>query len=178
MIWMYALAALQAGTALKQADEIRQGAELTNALNEVNAKYVEQDAYEAQKFGDTQVANYEKQIDQTVGAQKAGYASAGVDVGFGTAAEVQNETKLNGVLNILDIQNQARAKARGLTLQARNIRQGMSVGRSQSEINASATETSGILNAGATGYRAYTQESGNDTGLKNEALGGSNRTGK
>ena len=170
---LFALAALQAASALKQADEIRRSADLTNQLNEINAKYADYDAYQTETFGQTEAARYQTTIDQTLGAQRAGYAAGNVDVNFGTAAEVQNETKLTGVLNIIDIQQQARMKAQGYRREARNIRSGMSVARSQAEMQANATVTAGLLNAGATGYRAYTQLG--DDGLKPNVEGKANK---
>ncbi len=177
MIALFALAALQAASAIKQADEIRSSADLTRSLNEVNAKYAEMDANEAEVFGDTQAARYQSTIDSTLGAQKTAYASQNVDIGFGTAADVQKETSLTGALNIIDIKNQAHMKALGLRKEARNIRQSSSMSRSQSEINANATLTSGILNASATGYRASTQLPSGDNGTKPSVLGTANRTG-
>lgn len=171
---LFALAAAQAISAAKQADEIRMQAELQANLNEVNAKYAEHDAYEAYKFGETEVARYEPQIDETVGAQRAVMASQGVDVSYGTGAELQQQTRLTGTLNILDIQNQARMKAEGYSAQARNIRQSSSVQKSKSEIAANDTEVSGIINAGATGYRGYTQLGPNNP----NTLGTSNKTGR
>lgn len=177
MIFIAALAAAQALSGMKQAEDIRMSQDLTNHLNEINARYAEYDAYEAKKFGDTEVARYQPNIDNTVAAQRAGYASEGVDVSFGTAAEVQQETKMTGALNIIDIQNQARMKALGFTQQARNLRQSGSVANAQADINAHSAEVSGILNAGATGYRGYTQSQFNSDGLRTGALGTSDRTG-
>ena len=173
-MYLIALAALQAASALKQADEITMAAELNNQLSEVNAKYAEYDAYTAERFGFTESAAYQKNIDEVLGGQRAGYASQGVDIGYGTAAEVQNETKLTGALNIIDIQNQATMKAQGYLHQARNIRQGMSVAKSQAEIQANTVGTAGILNAAGTGYRGYTQMS--PDGLKKTVEGTSNKS--
>lgn len=170
---LLALAAAQAYSGYKQSEEIKQAAELQNALNEINAEYTEHDAYEAYKFGETEAAAYEPKISQTIGAQRTAYASEGVDVGYGTAAEVQKETRLTGQLNIIDIQNAARMKSLGLRQQADNIRRGMSVTKSQAEINADATLSKGALDAGATGYRGATQYFGDNNP---QTLGGSNKS--
>lgn len=161
MVALFALAAYQAVSALKQADEIRQSAELTNRLNEVNAKYADIDAYETEKFGFTEAASYQPNIDKTLAAQRSGYASQNVDINFGTAADVQEETKLVGNLNILDIQNQARMKALGFKQQAANIRSGMSVTKSQAEINSNSVASSGVTNAAGTAFRGWAAEQPN-----------------
>ena len=148
------VAALQVWSGLQQAQMMRRQAKLTEQLNEMNARFAEIDAYEEEKFGYSEAAAYQTQIDATVGQQRVAFAAQGVDVSFGTAAQLQAETRLTGFLNTIDIQNQARAKARGLRNEAANIRLGSYMGRSQAEINASAAQTQGILGAVNTGVTA------------------------
>ncbi len=173
---LIALAAGQALSAMKQADEARSAADLQNALNEINARYIDYDAYEAEKFGSTEVAAYQPQIDQTIGAQRVALAAQNIDTGYGTASEFEKETKLTGALNVIEIQNQAREKAAGLRQEAANLRRGSSVQKDQANMNANASETAGLLNAGATGYRGYTQAYP-APGLKDNSLGTSNKSG-
>lgn len=166
------MAAVQAFSSAKQAQEARDAADLQNDLNNINAKYLDQDAFNAETFGYTESASYQKVIDQTVSSQRAGYASQNVDVNYGTAAEIQDETKITGMLNILDIQTQARNRAAGIKQQAFNLRQGSSVQKNQAYADAQANETTGYLKAGATGYRGYTQLGPG----KPDLLGKSNKT--
>lgn len=169
---LFALAAFQAASSAKQAEELRNAADLQNELNKINAKYLDYDAIQAEIFGLTESANYEKEIGRVIGEQRVGYAAQNVDVSYGTAAEVQAETKMVGALNILDIQSQARMRAQGIRQQAQNVRQGGNLQRDQAYVNAEATQTAGLINAGSTGYRGYTQFGDQNPNYS----GGSNKT--
>lgn len=150
-----ALAGVQIWSGLQQAEMIREQSKLTQRISELNALFAEQDAYEAEKAGESEAARYQTTIDQTVGDQRTTMAAQGVDINFGTAAALQEETRLTGFLNTIDIKNQARAKALGYKQQARNIRLNGAMGASQAEMNASAAVTSGLMGAAATGISAY-----------------------
>jgi len=153
-----AMAAMQIGAGIQQAGLIRQQARITSMVNEMNAKYVEIDAYEAEKFGHTEQAAYESTIDEAVAEQRMSFVAQNVDVNYGTAAEVQAETRLIGFLNKMEIQSQARAKALGLKREAANIRLGSTMQRAQSEINASAAITQGVIGAANTGLSYYARK--------------------
>ncbi len=178
MIALYALAAFQAASGLQQADLIRQQAGVTDAINQLNAKYTDIDADNAMKEGYTESARYQTEVDKTVGAQREGFAADGVDVNYGTAAEVQADTRVTGFLNNLDIQNQARAKALGLRQQASNIRLQGSMGRSQAELNAGGATTQGIASGLQSGFRAYTESQPNAGRGSTPTLGTSNYSRK
>lgn len=173
-MFLYALAGLQAVSALKQADEIRRSADLTRKLNEINAQYADYDAYQAELGGETQAARYQSEIDKIASEQQTTLAAQGVDINYGTAAEIQKDTKVTGFLNILDIKQQARARAMGFKREARETRIKGAFNQSQAEINANGVAVAGLLNAGATGYRGWSQTS--PDGLKTDVLGKSNKT--
>lgn len=136
--------ALQVWSGLQQAEMIRQQTALNQRIAEDNAKYAEQDAWEAEKYGYTQSARYKAIIDSTISEERSGYAAQNVDVNSGTAAAVQQDTKLAGFMNTLDMQTQARNKALGLKVQAANYRIGGDMQGYQGAINASGAEMSGI----------------------------------
>lgn len=155
-MWAYAaLAGFQVWNGISQGNLIRANADIQREVGEMNSKFAELDAYEAEKYGYTEANRYQSTIDSTIEAQRMEYASKNVDVNFGTAAEVQKETRLTGYLNQLDIINQAHEKAIGLKRQAINYRLGAQAQQSQAAINESAARTSGLIQAGgtlATGY--------------------------
>ena len=158
-MWVYAaLAAYQLAAGFQQAQMIRDNADLQNRINELNAGFADKDAYEAEKLGYTEVARYQNVVDTTVGDQRAAYAAQGVDVSYGTAAEVQSETRLTGLLNMLDIQKQAREKALGFKNEARNIRLQGGMARSQAELNAAGAQNQGIIGAVGTGLSGYARK--------------------
>jgi len=174
IIALAALAAYQAFSGMKQAEQIRNAADNQRHLNEINAKFIEYDAFEAEKFGESEVAAYDPQIDAVLGQQRASMAAAGIDLSFGTAADIQEETKTVGFLNKIAIANQARSKAQGLRREARNVRMSSKVMVDQAEVSSNATRESALVNAGITGFRAYTAGSPDDlsprvTGVSNYA---------
>lgn len=146
---------LQLWSGYQQAELIEGQTDLQQDINDLNAQYVEYDAWEAERFGYTQAARYSGVVDSVVGSQRAGYAAEGVDVNFGTAAQVQEDSRLNAHLNALDIQKAARAKARGLRVEASNIRlQGELLGI-EGDLTATSRETAGIFGFLGSGARAY-----------------------
>lgn len=150
-----ALAGFEVISGLQQAELIRNQARLTQAMGEMNAKFAELDAYEAEKFGYTQSAEYQKEIDATISQQRAAYMDQGIDVNFGTAAEVQQETRLTGFLNKLALQRQARARAMGIKTQASNLRLGATMTGAQADINSRAAVAQGVIGGAKAGISAY-----------------------
>ncbi len=59
---------------------------------------------------------------QTIGAQRAAMAAAGIDLGVGSAADVQADTAHIGELDALTIANNAKREAYGYQVQAMDLR--------------------------------------------------------
>ncbi len=150
-----ALAAFQMMAGNQQADAIRRQAAFKQQIDNMNAGYADLDAYNAEKQGHTQSARYQNVIDSTVAEQRTGYASSNVDVNYGTAAQVQGESRLTGLMNALDIQRQAREKAFGYTVQGINYRLGGVTAVGQGAVDAYGAEQAGVLNAARTGVSAW-----------------------
>lgn len=154
---LIALAAFQVISAGQQAElQVRAG-ELDNKIAEMNARFIEQDAFEAESLGLTRAARYQNVIDATISDQRLAFASEDVDVSTGTAAAIQRETKLIGTLNILDIQRSGRLKALGLRDQASNVRLGGQFRLAQSVSDAAGTRAAGIGRGIQTGISAYSR---------------------
>lgn len=149
-----AMAGYQIISSMQQAEILRQNAEISKEINEMNAQYAEMDAWEAEKTGLEQEARYQTTIDQTAGAQKVALAAQDMDINFGTAKELQNESKLAGFLNHLDIRNQAHAQALGLKNQARNIRLTGRAESASANLQASAIQNAGLMRGLETGVNA------------------------
>ena len=103
------LAAYQVISGAQQAETLRRNADFNRQLDALNAKYAEIDAWKMEQQGETMAARYQSSVDHVLATQRVAQASQNVDVGFGTAAALQAETKLTGFLNQLDIRNQAHA---------------------------------------------------------------------
>jgi len=154
-----AMAAMQAMAGNQQAAALREQAKRKQMIADMNAEFAEADAWEAEQQGFTDTARYQAIIDGTVGTQRVAYAAQNVDINYGTAAEVQTETRLTGLLNTLDIQKQARQKAMGFKKEANNLRMGGESARSQGDSDALATQQAGYLTGANTAVTGYSKNS-------------------
>ena len=144
-----------------QADAIESNARLNQQINDMNADFIELDAFNANAMGFSESARFASIVDRTIGAQRAALAGAGVDVTTGTAKEIQKEAKLIGQLNILDIQQKAHNEAYGLKVKAVSVRLQGEVNAAAASANASAARTTGLLSGVSTGVSAFSlRESG------------------
>lgn len=153
-----AVAAFQLISGYQQAEMIREQAQLKKKIDNMNADAADLDAFNAEADGYGGAARYQNVIDSTVSDQRTAYAANNVDVNYGTAAEVQTDTKITGMQNLMDIQKQARNKAYGYKQQAINIRLQGDYTVLQGNINASGAEAQGVANAINTGVTGYSRK--------------------
>ncbi len=153
------MAGMQMMQGQQQADSIMKSAEFQRQINAFNAQFAEDDAYDAEIAGYTEVARYATQVSGVLGEQRTAMAAANVDVNFGTAAEIQGETKLTGFLNTLDLQQRAREKAYGFKREARNIRLGSSMRQTQASLEASGAQSRGVISAAGTSLSGWERHS-------------------
>lgn len=159
-----ALAALQAVGGFQQAEMTRQNGVLQNDIADMNAKYADLDAWNAIAEGQGVAAKYEGEANQVIGADKAAFAGAGVDVGYGTAGDVIADNKIAAKNNVLQIQRQAQMKAAGFKTQGINLRLGGQMAMLQSNLTASAEQGAGVMKAISTGIAGYTYSQGTGKG--------------
>jgi len=145
------IAAFQLINGLQQAEMIRANGRLMQEVAEFNAEFAEVDAYEAEKMGYTRAARYSAIADDTISKQTSALAAQDIDVNFGTAADIRKESQVTKALNLIDIQNEAYARAQGFKNEARRLRlQGYMSGL-QSSGSANSTQAAGVINA-VSGY--------------------------
>ena len=89
-----------------------------NTMSKINSRNAEIAADDAIERGKESVNNYRKKVNQVVGSQRAGYASGGIDVGYGSAQAVQDETREIGQADVATIKNNAFLEAMGYKAQA------------------------------------------------------------
>ena len=154
------LGALQVWSGIQMGGMIRRQADLTAQISEMNAQFAEIDAWEAEKMGYTQTARYQSVIDATLDDQRAIMAAQGTDVGYGTAAELQAETRLTGFLNTLDMQQQARNQAYGFKTQASNFRLQGANQIMQGRVDSFGAVMGGVTSGAATAVRGLPTPSG------------------
>lgn len=158
MIWTAIWAGAQLWAGAQEAENIRAMGRLKEKIADFNADLAEQDAFNAEASGATEMARYQTTIDQVVGAQRVAMASQGTDINFGTAKELQAETRLTGLMNQFDMQRRGHERAKGYKREASNIRFGAQMGRNQTEAEAGLAVSEGALNAAnsmVSGYGKY-----------------------
>lgn len=155
LIALAAMAAFQAAANFQQADMIRQNAAFKKRVDDLNSESAALDAFNAEKEGYTESARYQQVVDRAVGADRSALASKGVDVNYGSAAELQDQNRLTGYLNQIDIERRAHEKAKGFTREADQLRMQGSMSLRQSNINAAATEGQGITSGLTTLVSGY-----------------------
>jgi hypothetical protein len=156
MPYVYAaIAAYTVISGLSNSKKQKEQAKRNREIAEFNAKLIEKDALDTEKFGYTQSSRYLGTIDAVIGNQRTALAAANVDVSQGTAAAIQEESKNIGFLNALDIERQARLKAQKLRQQASLVRQGGQMAYQQGQMDANATATASVINAANTAVTGY-----------------------
>lgn len=125
------------------ADAQRAAAARQRQIDEMNAQFIEKEANTTEVYGQTQAAEYNRNIDDVLAGQKLAMTKDNVDVNFGTAQVQQEEARVTGFLNTLQIQNAARQKAAGLREQAALTRIGAGYRQDQANAEAAASERAG-----------------------------------
>lgn len=174
-MWAYlALAAAQLAGGYQQADLIKKSADVQASVNDMNAKYDELNAFRANAAGQSEAARYADIENATLGGQRTALAGANVDVGYGTAKDIQTDTKVTALVNTLELQKQGRDKAMGYNVQAINTRLGGQMAQLQGQMDAGAAQNRGLMSAASTAVSGY--ERMQSSGVGNQKLSGSNST--
>lgn len=114
---------IKAGGAEKRAGEREEAAAQDQAnLLDWNAKVSELQAQDAIARGAEEESRFRMSVRQMLGAQRAGIAAGGVDVGFGSALDVQEDTAYLGELDALTIRTNAAREAWGFKIEAEDQR--------------------------------------------------------
>jgi hypothetical protein len=131
-----------AGTAIQVAGQRKAGAAAKRegaALAEVSESQAQVADFNAQVAGlqsadaiarGTEAENrFRTQVRGAIGTQRVGFAAAGVDVGFGSAVDVQADASFLGELDALTIRTNAAREAWGFQVQAENYRRQAEIDR-------------------------------------------------
>lgn len=155
---MYAqagLAALQLAGGYFAAQNMRESARLNQDIANMNAEFAELDAYDAVTEGYTEQARYQSVIDQTLGEQQLAFTAQDVDVNYGTASAIVEETKFTAEMNLMEIEKHAQEKALGYKSQARQFRSGGVMQKAEADTRAAATMSNAVMGAAQTGLSGY-----------------------
>ena len=91
-------------------------------INNYNAAVSDIQASDALARGEQSTADYGVQTKKLVGAQKAAYAAQGIDLGTGSAADVQDTTQVQAARDVQTIRLNAMREAWGYKTQAKGFR--------------------------------------------------------
>lgn len=103
-----------------QSQAIKANAAYQGTIAKINAELSTMQAEDALKRGNTQVRDYQTEVNNMLSDQRVAYAAQGVDITYGTPAAVQKETRLRGALDVLTIKNNAWREAWGYKVEANN----------------------------------------------------------
>lgn len=157
-MWAYAaVAASQLLGGYQQAAVINQTGQVNQSIADMNAGFAYLDAFNAQKSGYTQAAEYADTANAAIAGTRDAFAGSNTTIGYGTAGAAEADTKLTAQMNVLQIQRQAQEKAAGFDMQAIQTTLGGAMGKAQSAMDASAAESRGLSSAIGTGLSAYSQ---------------------
>lgn len=149
---------------------------------DLNAKIDEMNAQDAERRGADQANQARIKARQTIGEQRATLAAQGVDVGSGTALDLQRETASIGEQEAQMIKNNTWREAWGYKMQALNDRTAGKFANSGANFRANMTVLTGgmraMSSAASEGYKfagAMGGGGGMSTGTPRPSVGGSYR---
>jgi hypothetical protein len=109
-----------ASSAYSQSQAIKAQSYYQSGVSKLNAQLAEMKSDDAIKRGGVAARDYQKEVDSMISDQRVAYAGQGVDVNFGSASDIQRETRLQGALDGLKIKNNAYLEAWGYKSEAIN----------------------------------------------------------
>lgn len=177
---------MQAGgqfiSSVQQAGAARMKADYDKSVADSNAKLADYQAEDAIQRGDKESSKLNKAVSGLVGNQRANFAAQGIDVGTGSASEVQRDTKFLGALDYLKIKTNAAREAFGYKVQAANYTSAGQFAYAAGQNEANNTILTGGLSALGSGimagryaYRNADNGKDNSTAEKNNSTARKNK---
>ena len=125
-----AVGSWRAGTEAREAGEAeRRAADSQAELAEYNASVADLQAQDAVDRGAEEEGRFRQGVRAMIGSQRTGIAAAGVDVGFGSAVDVQADAAFLGELDALTIRTNAAREAWGYKVEAEDLRRRADIAR-------------------------------------------------
>lgn len=124
--------AIKAGRAAKRAGEAGQAAAESQAeLTDWNAQVADLQAADAEQRGAIEESRFREGVRVMIGSQRAGFAGGNIDVGFGSALDVQADAAYLGELDALTIRTNAAREAWGYKVQGQDLRRRAEITRKE-----------------------------------------------
>lgn len=123
---------IRAGQAAKRAGEAqRDAAESQAQLADYNAAVADIQSRDALERGMEDEQRFRQKVRLLIGEQRAGQAAGNVDVGFGSAVDVQADAAFLGELDALQVRNNAAREAWGYKVQGEDLRKRAEIARKE-----------------------------------------------
>jgi hypothetical protein len=146
------------GTAIAQSSAIEASGNFSKAQFEFNSKLADLQAGDAIQRGFKAASAYLKSARRLRGAQRASLAGQGVDLGEGSALEIQKDTQHLSEIDAMTIRNNAWQEAWGFKMQALDLTGRANFTGISSRFDSTNTLLAGGMNAlrnfGEGGYHA------------------------
>lgn len=114
---------VKAGKAAKKEGELQQEAAESQAdLSDYNGAIADLQAKDALQRGDIEANRFRARTRALVGEERTGFAAGNVDVGFGSALDVQEDAAFLGELDALTVRTNAAREAWGYRVEATDQR--------------------------------------------------------
>ena len=130
------------GSILKGVGSVKAG-NAAKELGDYNAEVATKRSADAIARGKDEEARFRLGVKSLIGSQRAGFAGQNVDVGIGSAVDVQADAAFLGELDALTIRTNARREAWGYQVEAENFKRG-----GQNAQNAGRWDAAGSLLSG------------------------------
>lgn len=122
----------KAGQAQKKAGESEQAsAESQAQLSEYNAAVADVQAADAEVRGEIDANRFRARTRGIIGEQRAGFAAGNIDVGFGSAVDVQADAAFLGELDALTVRTNAAREAWGMRVEGEDLRKQAEIQRKE-----------------------------------------------
>lgn len=139
-------------SAEKSAEAAAKASESTAALQDFNADVAAIQAQDTLDRGNQEADQFRTQVRGAIGTQRVAQAASGVDVGFGSAVDVQADAAYIGKLDEQQLRSNATRAAWGYTVSSLNYREQARISRetavSQREGGAAAATAGNIAAVG------------------------------
>lgn len=112
------MALMQAGQTYSQANAVKSQGQYQSQIYDSNARMANLQAEDAINRGNKEANNVKRQTRVLIGSQRAAMAAQGIDLGVGSALDIQEETAALGAEDALTIKNNAWREAWGYKAQA------------------------------------------------------------
>lgn len=152
----------KAGAAAERAGEAQKAASESQAqLADYNAAVADLQGKDALERGAEEESRFRTQIRSAIGSQRAGFAAGNIDVGFGSAVDVQADAAFLGELDALTIRTNAAREAWGYKVQGEDLRRRAEIARKEGVY----LEAAGKQQASAANLGAFTSILGGGASL-------------